>query len=92
MDDFSVLNEQMLREAYLEALYYYEEFEFERLKQSYWEDIIKTVSKTKSSQELYDKFPMEAEDRGFRRPFVRYECAKTNTCGEGTYRIPKESC
>ena len=92
VDDFAEINEQLLRTAYLEALYHYKEFEFERLKQSFWFSVIMNASVTKSSQILLDKFPMEAEDRTFRRPFIRYECAKTNTCGAGTFRIPKESC
>ena len=92
LDDFSDLNENLLRTAYLEALYHYKGFEFERLTQSFWWSIIANVSETKSSQVLLDKFPMEAEDPMFTRPFVRYDCGVTNTCGPGTKRIPKEEC
>ena len=43
------MNENILRTAYLEALYYAKEFEFERLKQSYWWSIIANVSATIAS-------------------------------------------
>ena len=92
LDDFSDINEKLLREAYLQALYYHKEFEFERLKQSWWFGIIANVSVSKSHRVLLEKFPMEAEDRGFTRPFVRYPCGVTGTCGAGTKRIPKEEC
>lgn len=86
------MNENILRTAYLEAIYYAKEFEFERLTQSFWWNVISNVSITKSSQVLLDKFPMEAEIPNFTRPFVRYPCGVTDTCGPGTKRIPKEEC
>jgi len=92
LEDFSDMNENILRTAYLEALYYAKEFEFERLKQSYWWSIIANVSATKSHQVLLDKFPMEAETPDFHRPFVRYPCGVDGTCGPGVKRIPKEEC
>ncbi len=92
LDDFAVLNEKMLRTAYLEALYHHDEFEFERLRQSYWFSVISNVSSTKNSSVVTDYFPMEAEVPGFKRPFKHFNCWKTNSCGVGTIRIPEESC
>ena len=92
LDDFSEISEELLRTAYLEALYHVKEFEFERLTQSFWFSVIHNVSSTKSSAILYEKFPMAAEDPTFTRPFKRYACAATNSCGAGTKRIPKDEC
>ena len=92
MDDLYDINPDLLRTAYVEALYHADDFEFERLTQSYWFSAITNVSYTKSTRTLLDYFPMNAEDTGFTRPRVPYECGKTGTCGEGTKRIPKNSC
>jgi hypothetical protein len=92
VEDFSELNENLLRTAYLEALYYAKEFEFERLTQSFWWSVVANVSSSKSHQVLLDKFPMEAELPNFHRPFVRYSCGVTDSCGPGVKRIPKEEC
>lgn len=83
-----------MRSAYVEALYRLEggEFEFERLKQSFWLNIIQQVSVSKSIDPMMDKFPMKAEDPTFTRPLIPYECAYNNTCGRGTKRIPLKSC
>lgn len=80
------------RSAYVEALYRADEFEFERLTQSFWYTVITNVSASMSIEPLLAKFPMRAEDVGFTRPRVPYECGKTGTCGPGTKRTPKRSC
>jgi hypothetical protein len=36
LDDFDVITEPLLRSAYVEAMYRADEFEFERLRMSYW--------------------------------------------------------
>ncbi len=92
LEDFDEITPQLLREAYVEAIYRADDFEFERLKQSFWLDVIANVSYSKSTQPLLDAFPMEAEEQDFVRPKVPYECGKTGTCGKGTKRIPKNSC
>lgn len=92
MDDFAYVTPELLREAYLEALYRAKEFEFERLKQSYWYNLILNVSLAKSIKPLYDKFPYEAAQSDFKRPFVRFDCVKTDTCSKETYRSPKQIC
>jgi hypothetical protein len=78
--------------AYVEALYRVEEFEFERLTQSFWWSFIMNVSISRSSQPYYDKFPPEADDPTFARPSKPFTCWKTNSCGKGTKRIPKSFC
>lgn len=55
VDDFSELTPELLRTAYVEALYRVDEFEFERLTQSYWHALIGKVAHTSSSQPVFDK-------------------------------------
>lgn len=92
VDDFAYVTPKLLREAYVEALYRAKEFEFERLKQSYWYTMIMNVSLSRSIQPMLDKFPYHAAEPDFKRPFVRYDCVKTNTCSAETLRSPKEIC
>ncbi len=92
VEDFDEITPELLRVAYIEALYRVDDFEFERLTQSFWYSVIANVSATMSTQSLLDKFPMHAELPNFSRPRVPYECGKTNTCGKGTNRTPKSSC
>jgi hypothetical protein len=92
VDDFDDVTPELLRTAYVEALYRVDEFEFERLKQSWWWNLIANVSSSMSSQPLFDLFPPESEEFDFVRPQQRYTCWETNNCGTGTKRIPKTSC
>lgn len=93
VEDFDVVTPQLLRTAYIEAIYRADEFEFERLKQSWWWSLMYNVSTAQSTQPMLDKFPpAESEDSFFTRPFERYDCWETNSCGSGTKRIPKNSC
>jgi hypothetical protein len=92
VDDFSEVTPELLRAAYVEALYRKDEFEFKRLKQSFWWEVLANVSASKSVTPMLDAFPMEAEEVMFTRPMEPYECGKTNTCGPGTKRTPKHMC
>lgn len=92
VEDFYEITPELLRVAYLEALYRADDFEYERLKQSYWFDFIANVSATMSVQTILDKFPMSAEIPNFARPREPYECGTTDTCGTGTKRTPRKSC
>lgn len=92
VDDFDNVTPQLLRMAYVEALYRVHEFEFERLTQSFWWNFIMNVSVSMNSQSIHEKFPLEAEDPNFARPFVRFDCFKTNSCGKGTKKIPDSFC
>ena len=91
VEDFMDITPDLLKTAYVEAVYRADDFEFERLKQSFWWSVIMNVSLTRSIQPLLDKFPMEAEDPTFTRPRVPFECP-SGGCGPGTKRIPKNSC
>ena len=48
VDDFAEISPLLLRTAYIEALYRVNEFEFERLTQSFWWSVIMNVSYTRS--------------------------------------------
>ncbi len=92
VEDFAEITPELLRTAYIEAVYRVKEFEFHRLTMSFWFSVIANVSASMSSQPLIDLFPMEAEEPNFTRPRELYECGKTNTCGKGTKRTPRKSC
>ena len=94
LEDFNEVTPELLRSAYVEAVYRADEFEFERLTQNFWYSVITNVSATMSTQPLLDKFPMRAEDADFCRPRVPYPCGQNrpHTCGPGTKRIPQRSC
>ena len=63
VDDFYDINPAMLRQAYVEAVYRRDEFEYERLTQSFWYEIIYNVSAAKSTAPLLERFPMRAEKK-----------------------------
>ncbi len=92
IEDFAFLTPELLRVAYVEALYRAKDFEFKRLTQTYWYSVIANVSSSNSITPLLEAFPYSAEDPNFTRPRVPYECGKTNTCGKGTKRTPRMSC
>ncbi len=92
VDDFYDINPKMLRQAYVEAVYRRDDFEYERLSQSFWYEVIYNVSAAKSTAPLLEKFPMRAEKKNFMRPKEPFSCAKTDSCGVGTKRTPKNYC
>lgn len=95
VDDFGHITEPLLRSAYVEALYRADDFEFERLTQSFWVELIYKVVTSKSSEALLEKFPVSAEDPTFRRPAVPFECTAadgSSSCGPGTIRFPRNGC
>lgn len=57
VDDFSAVTTDLLRTAYIEALYRAEEFEYNRLKQSFWWSLIHEVSVSGSNDALARAFP-----------------------------------
>ena len=91
VEDFMDVTPELLKVAYIEAIYRADDFEFERLKQSFWWSVIMNVSLTRSVQPLVDMFPMKAEDPTFTRPRVPFTCPGDG-CGPGTKRTPKNSC
>ena len=98
VDDFSEVTPELLRTAYVEALYRADDFEFERLTQSYWHKLLRKVSREKSLQPFLDKFPAHADvDPSFTRPLIPYDYQGTcgldgSLCGKGTKRTPRSSC
>ena len=62
VEDFDMVTPELLRTAYIEAIYRADEFEFERLKQSWWWSLLYNVSTSRSTQPMLDKFPAESED------------------------------
>ena len=96
VEDFAEITTQLLRSAYVEAVYrtLTKQFEFERLTQSFWWSVLNNVSLTRSNNIILEKFPMRAEDADFTRPWIPYNCGRKRpmTCGNGTKRIPVESC
>lgn len=99
VDDFADVTPSLLRQAYVEAVYRAPDFEYFRLKQSYWADLLFNVSAAGTIDPLLHLHPMEAEDLNFRRPRERYDCGVGSSpgttgplCGPGTKRIPAQSC
>ena len=92
VEDFNLVTPELLRVAYIEALYHADDFQYEKLTQSFWWSFIGNVSVTKSTQTVWDRFPPHADESDFMRPWIPFDCWKTNSCGPGTKRIPKTSC
>ena len=59
VEDFDDVTPDRLRSAYVEALYRAAgaEFDFRRLNMHFWTDLVMNVSKTMSTDALFDKFP-----------------------------------
>jgi hypothetical protein len=92
VEDFDQVTPELLKTAYIEAIYQIDEFEFERVTQSWWWTFLMNVSVAQSSAKILDKFPLEAEDPTFARPREWFHCHETNSCGSGTKSIPKTHC
>lgn len=92
LDDFADLTGPLLRQAYLEALYHADDWEYERMTTQYWQQLIFEVSETGSLEPLLSRHPMSGEDVNFTRPLVPYDCDAMGGCGPGTKRTPKKYC
>ncbi len=92
VEDFDLVTPELLRSAYVEAIYYADDFNYEKLTQSYWYGAIYNISASMRVSTITDMFPMHATDPNFGRAREPYSCSHTNTCGPGTRRIPKTSC
>ena len=92
LDDYSDLTPEILRQAYVEALYRADDWEYERMTHQYWEHLLFSVSQTLDVNIMLDKHPMTAEDANFTRPLIPFDCAAMGGCGAGTKRTPKQSC
>ena len=97
VDDFDEVTPDLLRVAYIEALYRADEFEYERLTQSFWDTFISNVSQSASVslalQTIFSKFPPESQDSSFTRPLQPFTCGENGElCGVGTKKTPKSTC
>ena len=95
VEDYDDVTPTMLRQAYIEAIYRVNEFEFERLTQHFWLSLIEEISTSRDNSILYSKFPhdMSGFDETFTRPKEYFNCGENNkNCGKETKRIPRSSC
>jgi len=74
VEDFAMVTTETLREAYIEAMYRADEFRYNRLKQSYWSDLLYRVSVEGTLDTLLTNHPMAAEDADLVRPLHVYHC------------------
>ena len=100
LDDYSNLTLPVLAQAYVEALYRADQWEYNRMTVKWYERLVYEVAERASSEPLYQKHPVSAEDVSFTRPLVPFTCyGYTNNgtvsklrCGEGTLRTPAKQC
>jgi len=86
VDDYSDLTPFMIRQAYIEALYRVDQWEFKRMSKGYWMDLIHNVSQTNSFMPLMDAHPISVVDTGFTRPLIPFSCGKNVERGPSGYR------
>lgn len=93
VDDFALLTPALLRTAYVEALYRADDWQFARLTQSWWMQLVMNISRHSSSAPLMDAFPPEAQDGAFTRPREPFSCGDGGRgCEAGTKRTPSRYC
>lgn len=93
VDDFADISEPLLRSAYVQAIYDIDQFELERLQQSFWYGVIYNVSVARSAAPMLRQFPMQAETPRFVRPFQPFHCGDQNEhCAEPGVLTPKRMC
>lgn len=92
VDDYALLTLEMFMQAYLEALYRIDEWDYTRLTKKYWIDLIKEVARTQSIEKLLRNHPMAAEKENFTRPLIPFDCVKIGGCGPGTKQTPIKYC
>eukprot|EP01038_Epipyxis_sp_PR26KG_P010709 gene10709-14380_t len=91
VEDYDMVTPELLRTAYIEAIYHADDFEYQRLTQRFWSNFIMNISISKNNDALFELFPMKAVDTEFARPSVPYNCSNNN-CGKGTKRTPSSYC
>ena len=92
LDDFADISPFVIRQAYVEALYHADEWEYERLTKQYWEGLIYEIAESGNIDRMLQKHPISAMDESFTRPLIPFDCEAMGGCGEGTKRVPRESC
>ena len=92
LDDYAYLTPEVVRQAYVEALYRADEWDYTRMTESYWQRLIFEASLKGNIDHLMRLHPMEAVDMSFTRPLVPFDCDAMGGCGVGTKRVPKKYC
>jgi hypothetical protein len=92
VDDYADLTAELIREAYVEAIYRADEWEYERLTMKFWRDTVFEVARTEDISFFMNRHPMKAIDPTFTRPLVYYNCEQMGGCGPNTKRTPKNIC
>jgi hypothetical protein len=90
LDDFYEISTFIVKQAYIEALYRVNDWDYDRITTRHWQRLISEVSFSGSIDFMLDKHPVEAMDIYFTRPLVPFSCS--NGCGAGTKRTPVKSC
>lgn len=92
VDDYADVTADLIRLAYVEALYRVDEWEYERLTRKHWQDVLYQTSVTENLDYVLQKHPMIAVDIDFVRPIHYFNCKRMGGCGPGTKRTPYNIC
>ena len=93
VDDFAYVTPELVRAAYVEALYHADKWDYKRITQRWWEKMLIKVSENGTTAALSKLFPpLKSYDPSFTRPLVPFDCKKMDGCGAGTKRVPEKSC
>jgi len=92
VDDFADVTPFVIRQAYVEAIYRADSWDYKRITTRWWERLLYKVSETGSISHLLRLHPTQAEDVTFTRPMVPFDCKAIGGCGHGTKRVPSKSC
>lgn len=74
LEDFAQASPEVIRQAYVEALYRVDEWDYTRLTESYWMNLVATAQASGSHLHMLKNHPMNAEDAGFTRPLIPFDC------------------
>ncbi len=94
VDDFYDLTKELLEQAYIEAIYrgLRNEWEFQRMKPSWWLEILFNASVSGTSDLLMERHPVKGVvDTDFTRPLVPFDCKAMGGCGNGTKKMPNSA-
>ena len=91
VDDFADVTPELIRQAYVEAVYRADSWDYRRITARYWERLIFKASETGTHEHMLRLHPLLPEMLAFARPLVPFACGDGG-CGKGTRRVPKSSC
>ena len=93
VDDFADVTPELIRQAYVEALYRADSWDYRRITARYWERLIFKASETGTHEHMLRQHPLLPEMLAFARPLVPFSCGGgEGGCGKGTRRGPRKSC